>query len=190
MTPPDRQTGVILLAAGRASRFGSDKLAARLDGRAIIEWALLSAKPLDGARMAIVTGPGGPPCAIPTGWEIVVNQQPALGLSSSIIAGVRALSTCERLVIALGDMPFVSATHLQQLAQMEGVAFTCQADGRKGCPAAFPRAMFPALLTLTGDRGAAALDCPGATILEPPNPAMLVDIDTPEDLARETSRRA
>ena len=57
----------------------------------------------------------------------------------------------------------------------------------RGVPAIFPRAQFPALRALRGDRGAGKLlrDDPEALAIAWPEGA--ADVDTPDDLARLTA---
>ena len=52
-------------------------------------------------------------------------------------------------------------------------------------PAAFPAAWFPTLETLQGDRGAGALLARAEDLVPVRlSPSHLIDIDTPDDLAR------
>jgi molybdenum cofactor cytidylyltransferase len=58
--------------------------------------------------------------------------------------------------------------------------------GRRGHPVLFAAALFPRLAALSGDSGARALldDLgPGLALVESDDPGVLLDIDTPDDLA-------
>lgn len=172
---------LVLLAAGSGSRFGGAKQVALLAGRPLWTHAAAAAEAAGFATRIIVVPEGLPIEA--AGWRTVVNAQAASGIASSIAAGLGAAGEAERVVFALADMPWVDDGHLRALALARGVVFTAQPDGRRGIPAAFPRDAFARLLTLSGDRGAAALDWPASTTLAAAS-ASLRDIDTPPDLAR------
>ena len=179
---------LVLLAAGQARRFGGDKLRAGFAGSTVLDKAMTAAEAASFDARYLVVTPDAPPSERAASWQRVVNPDADSGVASSIRAGVTAASSHSRLVIALADMPFVTPHHLDALATGEGVLFTRQADGRSGSPAAFPREAYARLLTLDGDRGAAALDWLGATLLAPDDADMLQDIDTPNDL--EKARRS
>ena len=182
----DGGVGLILLAAGKASRFGGDKMRASLAGRPLLSWAMEACGESGIARKVLVVREDGA-LDPPKGWQVVVNTRAEEGQSTSIRAGVDALRTCSRIVIALGDMPFVTAAHLTRLAEGRGSVFTRYPDGRRGCPAAFPPETYGALMSITGDKGAASLDLPGAQGIAPADGGpgrMLADIDTAADLAR------
>ena len=156
MPPLDRGIGIILLAAGRGTRFGGDKLSRDLRGKPLCPRA---------------------------GWEAVINHHADEGMGSSIAAGVAAAAPkCERLVIALADMPLVEPGHFRDLARLRGTVFTRYDDGAEGPPAAFPKKAFAALQTLTGERGARHLDLGETDTLIPANGHMLADVDTPAAL--------
>ena len=175
--------GLILLAAGQSSRFRGRKLDAELGGRAVIDWAIEAAEAAGFSRKFIVVREDEKSRQKNQGWQQVVNPDAVQGISTSIKAGVAAAKECKQVVIILADMPRVTANHLVRLADYGGVVFTHYADGRRGCPAAFPHSAFPTLLTLQGDRGAASLDFADASAITPDKVGMLVDIDTRSDLA-------
>lgn len=171
---------LVLLAAGQGRRFGAAKQTARLAGIPLWRHAARAASEAGFVTRVIVTRPDAPLAA--DGWAVAVNAGAEAGLASSIAVGVRAAQAAMRIVLALADMPFVSPAHLRTLALREGTIFTAMPGGGRGIPAAFPAAAFARLLTLAGDRGAASLDWPESTMLAA-DPATLIDIDTPADLA-------
>ena len=77
----------------------------------------------------------------------------------------------------------MSAAHLRRIAPCGGTTFTRYDDDRSGCPAGFGRETFGRLLSLRDDRGARALALPTITIIEPTEPGILFDIDTPRDMS-------
>lgn len=183
MPPPDRDTALILLAAGRSERFGGDKLSAHVRGKPLWEWAACCAEEAGFAHLYLVVG-DHTKIRSRRNWHTILNQHAARGMGTSIAAGVAAAAEHRRIVIALADMPMVDPDHLRLLAAGEGTVFTRQTDGSAGCPAAFDRASFGALRTLDGDRGARSLSLLDARIVDPGKDALVTDIDTPSELAR------
>ncbi|GAB5349730.1 nucleotidyltransferase family protein [Alteriqipengyuania sp. 357] len=184
MTPLDPSIALVLLAAGRSRRFGSDKLTTRFQGKPLWEWAAEAAESAGFVSRYLVVGDHS--CLhAPRGWHTVLNPEAGRGMGSSIAAGITAASGHQRAVIALADMPNIEAGHLRMLGEASGALFTRQADGSAGTPAAFDRESFAQLQTLTGDKGARSLEISRAGCVEPRGDRMLLDIDRPADLARE-----
>ena len=172
---------VVVLAAGRATRFGGRKLDTPCAGKPLGRWALDAAEAAGLGPGTIVTGPGG--VAFAGGWTVLVNPEPETGLGSSLsLAAREALKRgAEALLILLADMPLVSPEFLRQLAAAAPPAATRQPDGRAGVPALLDRPLLEKAAMLIGDRGAGPL-LSGATLLDPPL-GTLRDVDTAEDLA-------
>lgn len=182
---PCRNTAIAILASGQSSRFGGSKLDAELKGRPLGDWVIRSAEQAGFTRQMIVVGPTAP-CFVDglTAWEIVTNTNAADGMGTSIAAAAKAVSGSSRLVIALADMPLISARHLRELRATDAITFTSYPDGKPGAPAAFPPRCFERLGTLSGDHGAASIGWEEATErLLPPADSKLDDVDTLASLA-------
>lgn len=180
---PEVRTGIILLAAGQGKRFGGGKLTAEFRGRPLWEWAATTAETIDFSEYLLVIGPTSPITHRPR-WRLLENLVAEQGMGTSIAAGVRALTDCDRVIIMLADMPLVSRTHLNRLIAAQGAAFTRYPDGSAGCPAILPRSVFPLLETLKGDQGARSLDLRNAELIAPSQERQLTDIDEASDLQR------
>jgi molybdenum cofactor cytidylyltransferase len=90
-------------------------------------------------------------------------------------------------VIALADMPRVTASHIYRLADAvdgdgENAVIASSNGVQTSPPALFGAARLPALLELAGDEGARAMVRAGRHVIAPE--AELLDIDRPEDLER------
>lgn len=182
----------LLLAAGRSSRFGADKLCAKLKGKAVIRWsatALLGA--VDAAYVVIAPGADAPTQALSRlDVRFVINLARLEGMASSIRAGVAALpAEAEVVIVALADQPLVAPAVARALVERwragdVDAVVPLYEDGR-GHPVLFARPCFEALLALRGDVGArSVLDALGARVAElPVAGGMPVDVDTPESLA-------
>ena len=182
-TTPVR-TAAVLLAAGHSRRWGADdKLLAPWNGRPLVSYAatLLCRVPVD-LRAAVVHDPqvgaqiDQATLLSPDGDDQAGSLRAAVAWAGQVGAS--------RLLVLLGDMPFVT----------EGLAVTIlddctddtpsaarHPDGRPGAPACFPESLFPALSSLHGDRGAGEL-LQDATCVSAPA-AELVDVDVPQDLS-------
>ena len=198
MTPRDDLTLTgILLAAGRGRRFdpagGRNKLLQRLpDGDLVVVASarkLLSCLP----RVVAVVPPidGGVADALRAlGCEVTVCPDADSGMGLSLAHAVRyalqhGQDACGWLV-ALGDMPFVAESTLHALTQavLDGADIAAPLfDGRRGNPVAFGATHRAALLALDGDQGARhLLASHPVTTIAMPDPGILRDIDTPNDL--------
>ncbi|WP_138469383.1 NTP transferase domain-containing protein [Poseidonocella sp. HB161398] len=173
-----------VLAAGRSTRFGpQDKLAALLGGRPLASHAAaaLSAVPL-GARAAVCPPeraglfPGFARLEAPAGSEQSASLAAAAAWAEEIGAS--------HLLVVLGDMPFVTAGDMARVLALAGEGAAAVTDGRRPMPpAAFGRALFPALAAAEGDQGARAiLRALPPERLVPLPPERLRDIDTLGDL--------
>jgi molybdenum cofactor cytidylyltransferase len=186
----------VLLAAGASRRLGRPKQLVQLGGRSLVRRAAEAAlgagcAPLFavvGAHAAEVLRELAPLAAVP-----VRNADWQEGIASSIRAGVAAagaaVPACDGALLLLVDQPRVDADLLRRLlARFEeggGARVVASAyGGGRGVPAVFPRASFPALAALRGDRGAKPLlEAQRAEVLEVLFPGGELDLDEPADLA-------
>ena len=174
---------IAMLGAGKASRFGADKLAQPCAGKPLGLWALDAAR-ASGLPIVWIAGEQNP--AFLEGIEVIANPRAAEGISTSVALAAQIAQSrgAEALLIMLADMPLVTPALLTRLIVSGAPAACRQADGRPGVPALIPASAYPALIALTGDRGAGAvlakmgrltlLDCAANELL---------DVDTPEALA-------
>jgi len=187
----------LLLASGAARRFGSNKLVEPLGDRAVVRWSaealtdevdeLFVVVPED--AMQIRDALAGLTA------RFVVNREAHAGLSSSIRAGISALPPdAEAVVITLGDQPMVQREVLARVIARwrEGGASAVAAsytDGR-GHPVLFGAALFAALQSLEGDRGARGLlDGLGAELaIVEIDDRQPIDVDTREVLDQLTAQ--
>ncbi len=176
---------IAILAAGKASRFGADKLMAQMDG---VPLGLLTAHRLAQMRCAGHIAVCRPDAAIAAhyaalGYILVENPDADAGLSGSLHL---AVETSERmqaqaLLIVLADMPFVRADHIGKLIGACDCDIIASSDGRQNMPPAiFPRSTWPLLLATRGDSGARDILAKAQSLGVPEG--MLRDIDTPDDL--------
>jgi molybdenum cofactor cytidylyltransferase len=186
--------GIILLAAGRASRMGENaghKLLAEFDGEALVRRMARTALGSNAERTVVVTGHRGEEIAGSLDGlavDTAVNPDFASGMASSLKTGLQALGgDIAGAMVLLGDMPGLTVVHLNRLiaafAETGGGAIVRACDGqRRGNPVILPRAAFGEAMALSGDVGARALIESGAwpVVDVEIGPAARLDVDTPD----------
>ncbi|KAA0980811.1 nucleotidyltransferase family protein [Pseudomonas sp. ANT_J28] len=188
--------GVIVLAAGQGSRFRQeagaekDKLVANCTGRegavhSMIEQVLVNLPPSLEKRVLVTTvdRPQVIRMAKAYGCEIVLIE--STGMGDSIAAGVAACPQLSGWLIVLGDMPFILASSIERVvAEIADDAVSVPVhQGEFGHPVGFGRSFGPALMALSGDRGAKALFAQARVVeVMVDDPGVLWDVDVPEKL--------
>lgn len=187
----------VLLAAGTSSRFGEeDKLMADLRGKPVAAHVLETIASMAFAQLVAVVRPISYAPVIHRkldrrGFDILVNEHPEEGISSSIVKAVEHVMPMRKvrgILICLADMPDVPQTHYNRIcmAAEDIRSVVSSTDGFSSSPPAFiGRKHFPELLALKGDQGARALLSHGLQIET--NGPVLHDIDTKDDLLVQTS---
>lgn len=107
----------ILLAGGRSSRFGRNKLEASLAGRPLVEHALGSLS-LAVGEVVIVVAPGQVPPAIPRGLPVPVRvAHDPVAFEGPLVGLLAGLEECRapRAIVLGADMPSVSPLLLARL---------------------------------------------------------------------------
>ncbi len=150
----------VVLAAGSGSRFGGAKQLAELDGRPLLEHALLAmaVSPVD--RVVVVLGSAAEEVLARVdlhGAEVRVCDRWEEGQSASLACGLAELSDCEAVVVTLGDQPRVSPDAIRRVIAARGdgaAAVRATYDGEPGHPVLLERALFERMRDVTGDHGA------------------------------------
>jgi molybdenum cofactor cytidylyltransferase len=172
---------LILLAAGRGTRFGGGKLAAPLLGKPLARHAADMLGTIGfGAHIAIV-GPHAPPLP---GYATVLLDPPGAPQSRSLALGIAAARErgAGAVMIALADMPCVPIDHVRaMIAQFDGDRLASRGPATVLPPVLFGARHYDALAALQGDRGAGALlhDAPWL----PLSAEGALDVDQAADLA-------
>ena len=198
-------TGIVL-AGGRATRFGADKLAVEVDGRPLLHHAILAVATVSDEVVVVIGSDGARP-PLPADADVrvrvvrdaVADRGPLAGLAAGLAAARGRLA-----IVVGGDEPSLSPAVLAELllwlgqeahgSPLDAVALT--EDGQvRPLPAALR-------VSSVGPVVAALLDGEARSLvgllqrlrvgtLEPerwrvldPDGASLRDVDTPDDLAR------
>ena len=187
----------IVLAAGRSTRMGAaNKLVADIDGKPMVRRVVEAALASQARPVLVVTGHQADDVrAALAGLDVafVTNPNYATGLSSSLKAGIRALSKeVDGALVMLGDMPRIEGAHLHAMiaafaSKAGSVIVVPMHEGRRGNPVLWPAALFGEMLALQGDVGARRLMAKHASQvreIDLGTDAVLMDVDTPDALAR------
>lgn len=182
----------IVLAAGAASRFGSSKQLAKLDGISLVTRATRIATESCDSRSVLVAGHDWfavHRACDPRPGFLIVNDQHEKGIGSSISLAVRSVRhVAKAIVILLADQPLITSAHI--VALIKGwsgddneIVATAYAN-TLGAPALFPMDCFDDLAVMTADNGAQALfDDRRFLVQSVLFEDAAVDIDTKEDLS-------
>lgn len=194
---PTATVGAIVLAAGRATRMGTNKLLAALDGAPIVRRVVEAALASRARPVVVVTGnQSAEVTAALAGLDVRFADNPdfAAGMSTSLRVGLTALGDVEGALVCLGDMPRVTAAHLDALvaafdpAQGAGIVVPTF-ERKRGNPVLWARRYFAEMSALTGDVGARSLlerHADEITFVPVDDAGVLLDVDTPEALASLT----
>lgn len=181
----------ILLAAGRGSRFGTDKLLHPLaDGTPM---AVAAARNLSPAcdRLIAVLRPGSEILAgllAAAGCETVICPDADAGMGHSLALGVRESAAAAGWIVVLADMPFIlPSSHCAVATSLRAGASlaACEFGGKRGHPVGFAAQWFDQLAQLTGDQGGKSIvqaHRRELVLCPVDDPGVLRDIDRPEDL--------
>lgn len=191
----NKRVAAIVLAAGSSARMGgTNKLFAEIDGLPIVVRVVDALRSSKARPIIVVTGyeaskteellSGAP-------IQFVHNPDFESGLSSSLRRGLSALpKESEAVLICLGDMPRLKATHVDELIDAfdptRGRAICVPTwHQQRGNPVLWARNLVPEMMELSGDHGANRLFERHRKILhyvEMGDAGVLLDVDTPEDL--------
>ena len=124
--------GAIVLAGGRSSRFGRDKLAEMVDGQSLLDRAILAVAAV-ASDIVVVSAPAGDR-PIPAGARLVHDTNAFEGPLAGLAIGLAALDLdVDRAIVVGGDMPSLIPEVLARLLAALGAtidAAVLDVDGR------------------------------------------------------------
>jgi molybdenum cofactor cytidylyltransferase len=196
--------GVIVLAAGRSSRFvshGSSKVVALVDGIPLVRRAVIAAVEADVGDVVVVTGASSAEVGATVAdlrVHLVNAPRFADGMAYSLRRGIDAVHDTDAAIIALGDQPNLRPEAYRRVverwrASHVPIIVSRYAGSRVPAhPVLFASAIHPELLTLDGDIGARFVIARDPArvaeeVLEWPGPRDVDTVDELEALAGRTS---
>lgn len=189
-------TGILILAAGSASRMQQPKMLLPFGKGTILSHLLEETKAVQPKAICVVTGyyhAAMLPLLQKEPVTVVYNKRWKEGMAGSIKTGLTALlglaPELDAVMILVSDQPFITRSLLQEMLQTQetsGKAIVAALyNGVKGTPVLFNKMYFHHLQELKGDKGAKSI-----LQLVPDDIATVdfaegeMDIDTPEDYKR------
>jgi len=182
--------GILVLAAGRSTRFGADKRLAKLpDGRRVID-ALLDNVRATGLEFTVCLGVNDHHIADQLRKEnvhCIRCSRADEGMGGTLAEASGHIPDWDGVIVALADMPWIAPdTYLEVATRLstEGICVPVR-EGRRGHPVGFGSDFYLELRSLGGDTGARHLLKKYAQqVLELPvnEEAIHRDIDFPSDL--------
>ncbi len=177
----------ILLAAGQSKRFGAEnKLLTDFKGKPLVHHA---ANALQGAKLdcilAVISKNGVP--AELLNMPTVINDSEQCAQSDNLRLGLKYAikQNADKVVIVLGDMPFVTPQTIQAISNLctKSRCSAAMSSGHKLPPVAIPVSLFSEVMSSEGDQGARGL----IQALPPEScfkisPKEALDIDTQDQL--------
>jgi molybdenum cofactor cytidylyltransferase len=190
------QIAAVVLAAGRSTRMGSNKLLKSMRGKPMIRQTVEAVMQSRVSPVVVVTGHDAERVkSALKGLNVgfVHNPHFADGLSTSLAAGVKELPPqVDGALMVLGDMPLVPAATMNKLVsafdptERRSICIPVF-QGERGNPILWGRQHFDEFEGLKGDRGAKVLLVVNSDqVVEVPvgNESVLTDFDTPDSLAK------
>jgi CTP:molybdopterin cytidylyltransferase MocA len=190
--------GAVILAAGAGTRLGGvpKALLQSRDGRTFLATILATAREVGLDHAIVVVGPPfGDAVAAHArelAAEVVVNPEPARGMSSSVAVGFAALeqTSCSSAWLWPVDHPDVSPATLRALVAALGAHAAVRPvhHGHGGHPPLVRRALWFALAASTGVDGGArtVLQAAGVHDVAVEDPGCVRDVDTAVDLEAQS----
>ena len=184
-----RDGTAVILAAGYSKRFGGDKRKYEIEGISILRKTIDAYLPVFPRPIVVVRSDDDFLHTVPESCRLLQIDDAHLGMSRSLVAGVKAAQDTPWLLVGLSDMPFVKSATLSLIKwvmDQGSYGIVRPSYGNKsGNPVAFSSAYYDELQSLEGDRGARDfLQQNSAKIhhLEVEDEGVCMDIDTQEDV--------
>ncbi len=137
-----------MLAGGRSSRFGSDKLAAEREGVPLLHHAVLRVAEV-ADDVVVVLAPGASGAGLPPGVRVANDptegEGPLAGLHAGLLAAVRS----DVAIVVAGDMPDIQPDVIREMLRVleesgaDAVALQDGADRRVRSPSRCARGRPP-----------------------------------------------
>jgi molybdenum cofactor cytidylyltransferase len=180
----------LLLAAGSATRFGSDKLRHALPhGVPIAVQSARNLRPEVCRLVAVVRDAEMKQMLEREGCDAVVFERAADGMGASLACAARRAGRADGYLVALADMPFIRATSIAAVREALERGAPLAAPyfrARRGHPVGVSARFYDSIVELRGDEGARQLLAQNDKLLVKipvGDPGVVRDIDTPGDLA-------
>ena len=154
---------VVVLAAGKSSRFGEDnKLLTEVDGKPLYTYTLNRMEAFGNVPKVVVTGYDEiADDAALRGMDVVINDRPDDGISRSIKMGLKEVLSMypevQGILFSVCDQPELDASTIQRIfneaMKHKGCIIRTESEGVKGNPVLWDKKYFDELMSIEGDCG-------------------------------------
>lgn len=178
---------VIILAAGRASRFGTPKQLAAVGKTNMLNFVVGNYEKVFN-HVCVVLGANADIIGPTLRSRYIVCSEWERGQSRSLQYGLMSLSDeITHVLVGLGDQIAVNESHISAMKKLSDanpeLIVAASYKGILGVPAIFPKRYFKALMALSGDVGArSVLSANSHGVMSIAMPEAAQDIDTIQDL--------
>lgn len=192
------RVSAVVLAAGQSARMGEPKQLLRLGDETILQRTLENVRGAAVDEVVLVLGFAADQirCQIPAQLvdrlKIILNEDFATGMASSLRAGLSAVSArADGALIVLADQPFVLPDTVNQIidryrSSNAKIVIPCY-KGKCGNPVLLDRAIFAEAMSLTGDTGCRAIFAnhhEGIVEVDVEDEGVVLDIDNQAEYKR------
>ena len=184
----ETRLGCVVLASGKSTRFGSNKLLADLGGKPLLSRTLSAIpKELFSKITVVVSNREVEEVAASCGFDTAIHEGGPV--SESIRRGLATVLDTDGCLFVNGDQPLISEKSIRKMAELfredpaRGLRLSYGSE--QGSPVLFPSRWYGDLMTLTGEKGGmSAVKAKGEVFfsVQAENLAELLDADTPEAL--------
>jgi molybdenum cofactor cytidylyltransferase len=198
------RVSAVVLAAGRSARMGEAKQLLRVGGQTMLERTLEIVRASRADEIVMVLGASaelirrGIPAALLDDVRVVVNEDYASGMASSLRVGLAAVSRgSDAALVVLGDQPLVRPETMGEIVERycgsdAEIVVPCYI-GLRGNPVLLGRTLFAEAMALEGDVGCRAIfakHADGILRVDVNDAGVLADVDSREDYERLFPARA
>lgn len=180
--------GCVIKAAGKARRFGRNKLLAKLDGRPVLAYVLDAVPRHRFDRFVAVTS-DAQVTRLCKDYNIETIFYEGGPVSRTIRLGLEKMTDMDGCMFVSGDQPLCAASSIEQLADAFGkepwYVYRLCFQETPGAPVIFPDRLFPRLMALDGESGGmSVVDKTEIRTVSALSDVELWDVDTEEMLER------
>lgn len=179
--------GCIIMASGLGTRFGGNKLTAKLAGVPLIQHVLRATDGLFAKRVVVTRHPDVARLCDELGIEALVHGEPRR--NDTVRLGMEKTTGCDTVTFVQGDQPLISANSMAALLRgaerHPDCIWRASFEGTPGAPVLFPAWAFDELRALPPGKGGgvvAKAHKESVRTVEVSSKWELFDVDTPNDL--------
>ncbi|WP_319466183.1 nucleotidyltransferase family protein [uncultured Pseudodesulfovibrio sp.] len=188
----------VILAAGKASRMGRDKLSLPFRGLPLLQHVINAARQscLKDVTVVMPKDSALEQTLDLTGCDVVTATHRDLGQAESLQSGLRnVMDTARACMVMLGDQPLLTSETIDMLVEAYAQQPECWVapvqEGMRGNPITIPSEWFPKVFELEGDTGARPLlGSPGLALrlVRIHEVGPFIDVDTEQEYQQLLNR--